>query len=102
MTDSKLILLDESDNVLVCIAPIAGGDPLAVDGATLTAAGPIGVGHKIARRALAPGDKIFKYGAPIGSATKAIALGEWVHAHNMQSDYIPTHDRKTVTQGTDR
>lgn len=102
MTDPKLILLDERDNVLVCIAPIAGGDLLAVDGAKLRAACAVGVGHKVARRALVPGDKIFKYGAPIGSATSNIAPGEWVHAHNMQSDYIPTHDRKTVTQGTDR
>jgi D-threo-aldose 1-dehydrogenase len=99
MTDPKLILLDESDNVLVCIAPIAQGDRLTVDDAVLQATAAVGVGHKIARRALRPGEKIVKYGVPIGSVTSAIAPGEWVHAHNMQSDYIPTHDRKTVAQG---
>ena len=99
MTDSKLILLDEGDNVLVCIAPIAEGDDLTIDETVLRATDTIGVGHKIARRALRPGDRILKYGAPIGSATRDIAPGEWIHAHNMQSNYIPTHDRKTVEQG---
>lgn len=99
MNDPKLILLDEQDNVLVCIAPIAAGDRLAIDGAVLQAAEDIGVGHKVARRAIWPDGKIFKYGAPIGLATKTIAAGEWVHSHNMTSDYIPAHDR-TAPEGS--
>jgi hypothetical protein len=51
------------------------------------------VGHKIARRPIAPGDKILRYGAAIGSAIAPIAPGEHVHMHNMKSDYIPAHDR---------
>lgn len=99
MKDPKLILLNEDDNVLVCIAPIAAGDELAIDGAVLHATEDVGVGHKVARRAIWPGAKILKYGAPIGSATKTIAAGEWVHSHNMASDYIPAHDRR-APEGT--
>ena len=44
-------------------------------------------------RGLAPGDKIVKYGAPIGSTTCAIAAGEHVHTHNLRSDYLPTFAR---------
>ena len=93
----KLMLLHPDDNVLVCIAPIAAGESLAVGGVELRAAQDLGAGHKLARRTIAPGEKILKYGAPIGSATHAIAPGEWVHVQNMKSDYIRTHDRKTVT-----
>lgn len=102
MIDHKLILLHEDDNVLVSVAPIAAGDSLAFDGLELCAGEDVGVGHKIARRVLRPGGRIFKYGAPIGSATREIAQGEWVHSHNMQSDYIPSHSRKTGEEGHTR
>jgi D-threo-aldose 1-dehydrogenase len=100
--EPKLILLDDSDDVFVCIAPITAGDRLAIDGTVFRAAEDIGVGHKVARRAIWPGAKIRKYGLPIGSATTTIAAGEWVHAHNMRSDYIPSHSRETVAQGQSR
>jgi len=93
----KLMLLHPGDNVLVCTAQIAAGERLAIGGAELDAAQDIGEGHKLARGPIASGEKILKYGVPIGSATRAIAPGEWVHMHNMKSDYIPTHDRQTVT-----
>jgi hypothetical protein len=96
---TALILLHEADNVLVCRAPVAPGDELIIDGERLHAPAGVEIGHKLARRALAPGDKIIKYGAPIGSATGAIAKGEHVHLHNMSSDYIPSHTRDAVGSG---
>jgi D-threo-aldose 1-dehydrogenase len=97
--DPRLLLLDAEDNVLVCISPIAAGDNLALDGAVVHATRSVGVGHKVARRLLRPGDTVIKYGAPIGSATRAIPPGAWVHSHNMQSDYIRSHSRETVSEG---
>ena len=47
---------------------------------------------------LAIGDKVIKYGAPIGSMTAAADTGDWVHMHNMKSDYIASHTRSTVTE----
>lgn len=44
-------------------------------------------GHKIAVQAIAPGERIVKYGCPIGEATQPIAQGEWVHLHNCRSLY---------------
>lgn len=96
MSPPKLLLLHPGDNVLMCIAPVEQAERLALDGAELLAAEAVDVGHKLARRAIAAGEKIVKYGAPIGSATRAIAPGEWVHVHNMKSDYIPSHDRQTA------
>ena len=56
----------------------------------------LGLGHKIALRDIEPGEKILKFGFPIGSATMAIAAGAHVHVHNMKSDYLPTY---TLDQG---
>ncbi len=92
----SLILLHPEDNVLVLAAPVRTGDVLTIDGAAVIAAADTEVGHKLARRALAPGEKIFKYGAPIGSMTAPAAIGEHVHMHNMKSDYIASHTRRAV------
>lgn len=90
---SPLVLLHETDNVYVCRREVRPGDALPIDGETITATEEVGVGHKIARRDLSPGDKVLKYGAPIGSMTAPAARGAHVHLHNMKSDYISTHTR---------
>jgi len=49
------------------------------------------VGHKLAARAIAKGEIIVKYSCPIGTAICRIAPGEYVHTHNVESNYLPTH-----------
>jgi hypothetical protein len=39
-------------------------------------------------QAIAQGEKVLKYGLPIGSATRDIEAGEHVHVQNLKSDYI--------------
>jgi hypothetical protein len=90
------ILLHPDDNVLVLAAPVRRGERLTIDGQPVVATADVAVGHKLARRALTAGDKVFKYGAPIGSMTAAAAAGEHVHLHNMKSDYIASHTRQAV------
>lgn len=97
-TINQLILLHPDDNVLICVAPIAAGDVLPISGGTIPAREGITVGHKVARSTLSAGDKVIKYGAPIGSMTAAAGVGEWIHMHNMKSDYIASHTRATVTE----
>jgi hypothetical protein len=92
----SLILLHPDDNVLVLAASIQSGDALSIDGQTVTATADVEVGHKLARRALAAGERVFKYGAPIGSMIAPAATGEHVHLHNMKSDYIASHTRRAV------
>ncbi|WP_406855985.1 UxaA family hydrolase [Alsobacter sp. KACC 23698] len=89
--DVRLILLDPRDNVLVARRRIRAGDDLAIDGKRVAAAQDIPLAHKVARRAIAPGETVLKYGAPIGSATASIAPGEHVHVHNIKSEYTPTY-----------
>jgi len=95
----KALLLHPDDTVLICVQPIAQGDPLEIDGSSVPAPQSVAVGHKLARRALRAGDKVLKHGAPIGSITHPTAPGEHVHAHNMQSDYIQSHTREIQTHG---
>lgn len=47
----------------------------------------IPLGHKVALRNIKSGENILKYGHPIGHATRDIGKGEWVHIHNMTSNY---------------
>lgn len=93
-----LILLHPDDNVLICVSQIRKGDTLSIDGEAIVSDADIGVGHKVARRNLAQGQKVFRYGAPIGSMSSSVAKGGHVHMHNMQSDYIPSHTRAQQTQ----
>jgi hypothetical protein len=89
----KPILLHPDDNVLVLAEPIHAGQTLEIDGQAVVAPDSVAVGHKIARWPLAIGDKVLKYGAPIGSMTAPAAASGHVHMHNMKSDYIASHTR---------
>ena len=90
-TDPRLLLLAPEDNILVLREDIREGETIRVAGRTVTMAATIERGHKLARRGIAAGEKIIKYGASIGSATAPIACGDHVHVSNIRSDYTATH-----------
>ena len=85
------MILSPEDNVCVACTFLPAGASVLVDGQTINLRLSIGLGHKVARRAIAPGEPILKHGAQIGSAIVPIAAGDHVHTHNMKSDYIPTY-----------
>lgn len=89
--DHRLLLLDQSDNILVARQEISAGNAVVVMGESVILAKTIRLGHKIARHPITAGEKVVKYGAPIGSATVNITAGEHVHIHNMKSDYTASH-----------
>jgi (2R)-sulfolactate sulfo-lyase subunit alpha len=93
------ILLHPDDNVLVCRARADAGTLVPSNDIMLTLPVSIDVGHKIARYDLKIGDKIFKYGAPIGSMVADASAGDHIHMHNMQSDYIKSHTREVTGHG---
>jgi len=90
MNDPRIIHLTADDNIAVAAQPLTPGDVVVVEDQAVELADPIPVGHKLAIRPIAPGEKVLKYGAPIGSATQAIQPGQYVHTHNLRSDYLPT------------
>ena len=91
VTDRRLLLLHETDNVLVATSRVRERETIVVEGAEGVVGAEIPSGHKLSRRAITAGEKIIKYGAPIGSATANIGLGAHVHVHNVKSDYTPTY-----------
>lgn len=102
MTDTRLLLLSPDDNVFVLRGAIDAGETVALETGQARVPARLGLGHKIARRAIEPGEKIVKYGAPIGSATEAIPAGAHVHLHNLKSDYTPTYALETTSEEVPR
>lgn len=99
MNTGPFILLHPDDNVLVCRQHAFRGQSITLDGGIVVLPDEITVGHKIARRDLKAGEKIIKYGAPIGSMKTDAARGAHIHMHNMQSDYIKSHTREVTGHG---
>jgi SAF domain len=85
------VRLSPLDNIVVLARTVEEGAEIRIDDWPLTLGKPLGLGHKLASRRIAAGEKIIKHGAPIGSATCDIEPGEHVHLHNMKSDYLPTY-----------
>jgi len=88
---SSLLLMSAEDNCMIARTALAKGDTVVIDGQAVTLSQNILIGHKVARRALAVGDKVLRYGALIGSITAPVGIGEHIHTHNLESDYIPTY-----------
>jgi len=93
-TETRLLRLHPADNVLTVISTLEAGEKVRVGDALVVVETRLPIGHKVAARAIAAGEKILKYGAPIGSATHDIPAGGHVHTQNVQSDYLPTFLRE--------
>ena len=91
--DSRLLRLHPGDNVLTAIRTLPAETQVLVDHREVTVSGSIPIGHKVAARRIRAGERIIKYGVPIGSATCDIEPGGLVHTHNLRSDYLPTFKR---------
>jgi D-threo-aldose 1-dehydrogenase len=95
---SPVIVLERTDNVAVCRRNVTAGEMLDMGGEIAAARADLPLGHKVARHFIPVGATVVKYGMPIGSATTDIAPGEWVHLHNMRSNYISSHTRASKVQ----
>lgn len=89
------LLLHTEDNVVVCRRAVFTGEVLLIDGCMVTARTDVDMGHKVARSAIPEGSRVVKYGMSIGISTSDIQPGDWVHCHNMKSEYIPSHTRES-------
>lgn len=89
--DPRLLQLSPEDNIGAVTRTIEAGETLLIGGEMVTLQQRIPTGHKIALAPIARGEKVKKYGAPIGTAKQDIRPGEYVHTHNLGSDYLPTY-----------
>lgn len=83
----RFIRINAADNVAVVLddGGLRKGEVIAVDGMDVTVAEDIPRGHKLALMPVEQGADVIKYGYPIGSATRRIEPGEWVHSHNLHT-----------------
>lgn len=84
----RAVRLSPDDNVATLLAAVAKGGRCTIDSGTsqlgeLVANEAIDFGHKVALTDLDEGDRIMKYGQPIGLATVPISRGDHVHVHNI-------------------
>ena len=56
-------------------------------------------GHKVAIKDIAKGEQVIKYGTSIGTAQTNIRAGEWVHIHNISSDYDKISNQRAIETG---
>ncbi len=91
MPDKLLALkIHPADTVAVALQSFPRGSLVYPQGgsmfASLFAGEDIPQGHKIAVVHIGKGKQVIKYGHRIGSATKDVEPGSWVHTHNLQTN----------------
>ena len=86
MQISNVIHGSPKDNVVTCCAAVSSGDSFTVNGTEIIAVQDIPIYHKIAVADISDGATVFKYGQPIGIASRDIRIGEHVHVQNLESD----------------
>ncbi|SHJ98933.1 UxaA family hydrolase [Paramaledivibacter caminithermalis] len=82
----RFIKINSKDNVIVALTNLKKTDILELEGKKINLKADIKRGHKVAIEKIKSGERIIKYGYPIGCATKNIDVGEWVHTQNVETN----------------
>jgi len=80
-----VIVINKADSVAVAVRQLKKDEAVDVGGRKIVAMDDIPVPHKIALKQIKKDEVVYKYGYPIGLATRDIMEGEWVHLHNLKS-----------------
>ncbi len=101
------ILLHDADDVLIARQDVAPGHMGRSNGVEVRAIDAIAAGHKLARRRVAAGSPVHRYGQYIGFALEDIEAGQHVHVHNLglgsvQADATPGADARPLGPSTFR
>jgi hypothetical protein len=92
------IILNPQDNVAVFTKDVLAGQEVQGLGFALLANKDFSLGDKIALTSLDTDALVYKYGLVIGKTVQPIGQGDWVHLHNIKSQYVPTY----VFNGSDQ
>jgi altronate dehydratase small subunit len=95
--------IDKADNVATLLGDADESAEIVIRGdgsGSVHARQQIRGGHKIAVAPIAAGQRVIKYGFPIGEATQSIAQGEWVHLHNCRSLYDARSSTLDIESGS--
>ena len=97
--ENSAIHLHPTDNIAVARVPLPEGQTVRVDGVEVRTRSAVPAGHKVALRAIAPGETIVRYGQIMGRAKQRINPGDHVHTHNVSFEELsfqyefPNEDR---------
>ena len=85
------MIIDKQDHVATCISAIKRGETveLMLNGRKskkIKATQNIPYAHKICIKPMKKGDQCLKYGLSIGSASKEVKVGDYIHVHNIDSN----------------
>lgn len=80
---SRILQIHPDDNVAVALEPLKAGDVVETSAGAVTLRQDIPQGHKLALMDIPSEAAVVKYGFPIGHATQAIHVGDWVHSHDL-------------------
>lgn len=83
----KAVALSKEDNVGVALKRLERGEKVKIGGSEIELRDTIPTGHKFTLKEIGKNAKILKWGEVIGRASKKIRKGEWVHQHNLKSEY---------------
>ncbi len=90
---TNIVVLAETDNVGIAVSDIAADEMArSAEGRAVKAGEPVPLGHKIALREIAAGERIVRFGVPVGIATSDIGPGRLVHIHNVRSQYLDNRE----------
>ena len=89
----RVVKVHPNDNVAVAVDALESGSTFSID-RKYEARASIPAGHKVALSRIPAGNPVFKYGFPIGRASKDIEPGEWVHSHNLETALSGTIEYK--------
>jgi len=82
------IRMDLTDNCATTLNDIQKHTKFEINGNSVVINQDISLGHKFALRDIHKGDLVKKYGQSIGIAIKDIKRGDWIHTHNLTSQYL--------------
>lgn len=84
---NSFIQLNTYDNIVIALRNLKAGENINVNRVNITLLADIGFGHKVAVATIPGGQKVIKYGLPIGISTTDILPGQHVHTHNLVTAY---------------
>lgn len=86
-TPLDVLRIHPNDNVCVAIHPLAAGSEVVCGELRFMVIEDVRIGAKLALKPLQNGDLVIKFGEPIGYLHQNVAVGGYVHTHNLSSDY---------------
>jgi altronate dehydratase len=85
---NKFIIMHSDDNCATALIDISKDTELRPNEILIRITQYIPMGHKFSLKDVNKGELINKYGQAIGIAAEDIKKGDWIHTHNLTSQYL--------------